>query len=152
MSRTQYTLSDFDYYLPREFIAKYPANPKDTSRLIVLDTRNKKIFHDSFIHIDKYFPDRTLLVINDTKVFYARLQAIRTRDKRPFEFLLLSPYKGNLFQWRTLVSPLKRLKAGDIFETRIHSYSFRCERSDSECFVATRKYSAILGSNLLFCQ
>ena len=66
MSRTQYTLSDFDYPLPREFIAKYPASPKDTSRLMVLDTREKKIFHDSFLHIDKYFPDKALLVINDS--------------------------------------------------------------------------------------
>ena len=63
----------YDYPLPRELIAKYPIEPRDHSRLMVLNRQTGEIKHDYFYNLDKYLREGDLLVLNDTKVIPARL-------------------------------------------------------------------------------
>jgi S-adenosylmethionine:tRNA ribosyltransferase-isomerase len=63
----------YDYPLPRELIAKYPVEPRDHSRLMVLNRQTGEIKHDYFYNLDKYLREGDLLILNDTKVIPARL-------------------------------------------------------------------------------
>ena len=129
----KYSLSDFDYSLPNNLIAKYPARPRDSSRLFVVDTKKNVFYHDSFFNLDKYLSPHSLLVVNNTKVFHARLIAIREKDSKSFEFLLLHSSKKNHLIWNVLVSSLKRLKTGDLFKTTKNNFHFRfLARKDDE--------------------
>ena len=66
-------LSDYDYNLPKELIAKYPVEPRDSCRLMVLDRKSRSIRHRIFRDIIEYLEEGDLLVLNDTKVIPARL-------------------------------------------------------------------------------
>lgn len=85
-----FNLADYDYELPESLIAQHPAPQRDASRLLVLDRRNNRIEHRLFRDIVFYLKEGDLLVINDTKVFPARLQG-RTTNNKTVEILLLSP-------------------------------------------------------------
>ncbi len=67
------TLDDFDYDLPEELIAQKPATPRDHSRLLVYDRSSQKITDDHFYNIGDYLPDKTSLVVNNSKVEKCRL-------------------------------------------------------------------------------
>ncbi|WP_456383571.1 S-adenosylmethionine:tRNA ribosyltransferase-isomerase, partial [Persephonella sp.] len=69
-----YRLSDFDYHLPKELIAKYPVEPRDSCRLMVLDRKDGSIQHRIFRDIVDYLEEGDTLVLNDTKVIPARLK------------------------------------------------------------------------------
>ena len=71
--RTSYTLDDFDYDLPEDFIAQKPADPRDHSRLLVFNRKTGKITDDRFFNIGKYLPGETSLVVNNSKVEKCRL-------------------------------------------------------------------------------
>lgn len=86
-------LSDFDYDLPPELIAQTPADPRDHSRLLILDRRSKKITHDYFYNLPKYLKPEDLLVFNQTKVIPARLYGRKESGGRA-EVLLL-PNQGH---------------------------------------------------------
>jgi S-adenosylmethionine:tRNA ribosyltransferase-isomerase len=66
-------LKDFDYYLPPELIAKYPAVPRHSARLMVLNRKDKSIKHDIFWNLPQYLDEGDLLVFNNSKVLPARL-------------------------------------------------------------------------------
>jgi len=66
-------LKDFDYYLPPELIAKYPAIPRHSARLMVLNRKEKSIKHDVFWNLPQYLEEGDLLVFNNSKVLPARL-------------------------------------------------------------------------------
>ena len=66
-------LSHFVYDYPAKLVAKYPAEPRGSSRLMVVDRKNKKIEHKQFSDIADYFNEGDVIVVNDTKVFPARL-------------------------------------------------------------------------------
>jgi len=66
-------LDDFDYPLPPELIAQEPASPRDQSRLLVLNRKNGGVFHDRFCHLPEYLRPGDTVVLNDTKVWPARL-------------------------------------------------------------------------------
>ncbi len=102
-------LSEFDYHLPEELIAKYPVEPRDSCRLMVLDRRNQKIEHRIFRDIVDYLKEGDLLVLNDTKVIPARLIGRKTTGAK-IEVLLLRPYTDN--EWEVLIKNIKRLKPG----------------------------------------
>lgn len=138
MSTSKYSLRDFDYHLPNELIAKYPASPRDSSRLMVIDGKKKCITHDRFFHLDRFVPSSSLLVLNNTKVFRARFRAIRKKDEKAFDFLLLSPQKDIPEAWNVLVSPLKKLRTGDVFQTKYFSFTF-VKRMDDEGIIAFEK-------------
>jgi len=103
-------LSDFNYELPKELIAQYPASPRDSSRLLVLERKSGKIIHTGFRNIASYINSSDLLVLNNTKVIKARLTGKRRTGGRA-ELLLLGELGGGRFS--ALIKPSGRTKEGD---------------------------------------
>ena len=66
-------LSDFKYNLPKTIISKFPAEPRDKARMMVLDKANKSVEHKKFSDIVDYMSKGDVLVVNETKVMQARL-------------------------------------------------------------------------------
>ncbi len=81
-------LTDFDYALPPELIAHHPAQPRDHSRLMIVNRKAQTIAHDHFYNLSKYLTSSDTLVFNKTKVFPARLFARKTTGGR-VEILLI---------------------------------------------------------------
>ena len=81
-------LSEFDYALPKELIAKYPLIERDTCRLMVLDRESRSIDHKTFEDITGYFSRGDLLILNDTKVIPARLFGKRKTGGKVELFLI----------------------------------------------------------------
>ncbi|PIZ94718.1 MAG: tRNA preQ1(34) S-adenosylmethionine ribosyltransferase-isomerase QueA [Candidatus Magasanikbacteria bacterium CG_4_10_14_0_2_um_filter_37_12] len=111
--------SDFNYNLPQELIAQKPAEPRDSSRLMVVDKKNKNIEHKIFTDIVNYFQKGDLLVWNNSKVFKARLfgqlisatgRILRDHDN-PIEIFLVRPME-NTGVWKVLARPGKHVQAG----------------------------------------
>lgn len=90
-------LSDFDYDLPQELIAQEPVEPRDHSRLMILDVRSQKITHDHFYNLPKYLKTDDLLVFNQSKVFPARLYGKKATGGK-VEVLLISA-NGNSWEY-----------------------------------------------------
>jgi S-adenosylmethionine:tRNA ribosyltransferase-isomerase len=67
-------IEDYDYFLPPELVAQYPLRPRDASRLLVLRRAGGEIRHDRFRHLPQWLDNDDVLVLNDTRVFPARLQ------------------------------------------------------------------------------
>ncbi|MCC7357747.1 tRNA preQ1(34) S-adenosylmethionine ribosyltransferase-isomerase QueA [Candidatus Uhrbacteria bacterium] len=103
--------SDFDYKLPPEQIAQSPIEPRDHSKLLVLDKANKTWNHQHFYNIDRFLRPGDLLVINESKVFKARLSA--NINNTTVEIFLLRP-EDDL--WIALGKPGKKIKPN----TEIH--------------------------------
>ncbi len=91
-------LSDFDYYLPKSLIAQQPVKPRDHSRLLVLDKSSDKIEHKHFYDIVGYLQAGDVLVLNNSKVFPARLIGKKKETRGKIEVLLLQKMRGSLWQ------------------------------------------------------
>ncbi len=102
--------SDFDYVLPPELIAQTPLEPRDQSRLLVLDRGNKSLEHRRFFEITDYLHAGDVLVFNDSRVIPARLSGRKPDGAGKLEILLLRRLEPNV--WETLVKPAKRAKIG----------------------------------------
>lgn len=104
-------VEDFDYYLPEELIAQYPADERDHSRMLVLH-RDTDVLEDRFFYdIPEYLRPGDLLVMNNSKVIPARLYGIKEETGAKIEFLLTKRIEGDI--WETMVRPGKRLHPGD---------------------------------------
>ena len=104
--------SELDYELPEDLIAQSPAEPRDASRLMVLDVRRGTIAHHTFRDLPRFLLPGNALVLNETKVLPARLQAKKpTGGKVELLFLRdLGPDRGGA--WEVLARPSKRLRPG----------------------------------------
>jgi len=105
----QYKKSDFYYDLPEELIAQTPAEPRDSSRLLVYDRAAGKVEHKIFRDITEYLRAGDVLVINNTKVLPARLYA-HTENGGAVEVLLLK--RIDIDTWEVLVKPGKKCTVG----------------------------------------
>ena len=105
----RYKKSDFDYELPEELIAQTPAEPRDSSRLLVYDRENKTTEDKIFRDIADYLKAGDVLVVNNTKVIPARLYALTERGA-VVEVLLLKRY--DMTSWEVLRRPGKKGKIG----------------------------------------
>ena len=105
--------SDFYYDLPKELIAQTPAEPRDSSRLLVLDRQSGETDHKHFFDIIDYLDEGDLLVCNDSRVLPARIYGIKEPTGARVEFLLLKQISGN--RWETLCKPGKKAKEGARF-------------------------------------
>ncbi|MDU2066337.1 MAG: tRNA preQ1(34) S-adenosylmethionine ribosyltransferase-isomerase QueA [Sporomusaceae bacterium] len=103
-------LSDFDYDLPLELIAQHPVEPRDASRLLVLDRAKRSLEHSQFAALPQYFKSGDVLVFNDTKVMPARLMGTKEATGAHIEVLLLKRCSGD--EWEVLVKPGKKAKPG----------------------------------------
>ena len=105
--------SQFNYHLPQELIAQSPINPRDHSKLLCLDKKTGNIYHKHFYDITDYLNPGDCLVLNDSKVFPARIFGEKIDSEKKIEFLLLRQIKLNT--WESLVKPGKKAKLNDTF-------------------------------------
>lgn len=105
-------LSDFDYFLPEELIAQHPCEPRDHSRLLVLDKNTGAISHQNFHELPEYLRAGDTLVFNDTKVIPARLIGVKPETGGKIEVFLLNRKSGD--EWEALVKPGKKARIGTI--------------------------------------
>lgn len=124
---TDLRLSDFFYDLPEERIAQTPVEPRDSSRLMVVNRENGTIEHKIFRDIIDYINPGDTLVINDTRVIPARIigrrklrfdeslgHTVPSESTSPVELLLLRQHENDV--WEALAGPGKRAKKGDVLE------------------------------------
>ena len=108
---TDLQTSDFYYDLPEERIAQHPAEPRDSSRLMVLDRGTGSLTHKHFYDIVDHLREGDVLVVNDSKVIPAHLYGyMEGRPEAGIELLLLRQRELDL--WETLVKPGKRARIG----------------------------------------
>lgn len=105
--------SDFYYDLPEELIAQHPVEPRDSSRLMVLDKITGEIEHKHFYDICDYLNEGDCLILNDTRVLPARIYGIKEGTGAHVEFLLLTCKEKDV--WEVLAGPGKRAKEGTVF-------------------------------------
>ncbi len=103
-------VSEFDFYLPETLIAQHPLEPRDASRLMVLNRDSGSIEHHTFRDLVSLLKTGDLLVLNNTRVIPARLIGEKEGTERKIEVLLLK--RQELDVWEALVKPGKRLKVG----------------------------------------
>lgn len=106
--------SDFYYDLPQELIAQTPIEPRDASRLMVLNKETGKIEHRIFRDLIEYLTDKDCLILNDTRVIPARIYGTKEETGAYVEFLLLTQKENDV--WECLCKPGKRAKVGTKFD------------------------------------
>ena len=106
-------LSQFKFKLPDELIAQYPAEERDESRLMVLHRNTGEIEHKIFKDILDYFNEGDLLVLNDTKVFPARLYGNKEKTNARIEVFLLRELNAEHKLWDVLVEPARKIRIGN---------------------------------------
>lgn len=106
-------LSDFYYNLPKNLIAKYPVEPRDSSKLLVVDRKTKTFEDRVFSDVIKYLDEGDCLVINKTKVFPARLIGRKEKTGAKIEMLLLRELNPEEHLWDVLVEPARKVRIGN---------------------------------------
>ncbi|MBQ5823618.1 MAG: tRNA preQ1(34) S-adenosylmethionine ribosyltransferase-isomerase QueA [Clostridia bacterium] len=106
--------SDFYYNLPQEFIAQTPVEPRDSSRMMVVDKKSGKIEHRHFYDILDYITENDCIIINDTRVLPARIYGVKKDTGAIVEFLLLSQKENDV--WECVTGPGRRAKPGTEFD------------------------------------
>ena len=109
--KKKYKLSDFKYTLPKKFVAQKPKNKRENSKMMVLNRDDKTIKHKKFGNIIDYFQKNDLLIVNNTKVFPARLFATKDRTDAKVEIFLLRELGDRL--WEVLVKPARKVRIGN---------------------------------------
>ena len=109
--KKKYKLSDFRYQLPKRFIAQKPTPKRENSKMMVLNREDRTITHKKFVKIVDYFKKNDLLIINNTKVFPARLFATKDRTDAKVEIFLLRELGDRL--WEVLVKPARKVRIGN---------------------------------------
>lgn len=103
-------VSEFDYELPEELIAQHPLSQRDASRMLVLDRQSGTWQDSEFASLPEYLRPQDVLVLNNTRVFPARLKGSRMPSGGSIELLLLREVERNV--WEALGKPARRLKKG----------------------------------------
>lgn len=102
-------VTDFDYDLPQKLIAQHPMEPRDHSRLLVVDKKTGEIEHKHFYDLVNYLKPGDVLVFNDTRVIPARLHGTKDTGAHVEVFLLT---RRDATDWEVLVRPGKKLQVG----------------------------------------
>ena len=102
-------LTDFDYNLPEELIAQTPIEPRNFSRLMVLNPATQEILHEHFYDLKKFLTAGDALIFNDTRVIPARLIGSKITGGRVEVFLLR---RIDSVTWETLVKPGRKVLEG----------------------------------------
>ncbi len=106
-------LSQYGYDFSPEMLAKYPANNRDESRLMVINRAKGTIEHRIFKDIIEYFDEKDLFIFNDTKVFPARLYGNKEKTGAEIEIFLLRELNRELRLWDVLVDPARKIRIGN---------------------------------------
>ncbi|RJP73961.1 MAG: tRNA preQ1(34) S-adenosylmethionine ribosyltransferase-isomerase QueA [Candidatus Abyssobacteria bacterium SURF_17] len=132
-------LSDFDYDLPPELIAQHPAPRRGHSRLMVVDRASNSIRIGTFPEIIGHFGSGDALVLNDTKVFPARLRARKVETGAHVELLLLNEIEKGT--WEAMARPGRRLKAGTLLSIEGARQADTVEVVEDRGAIKTLKFS-----------
>ena len=103
-------ISDFDYQLPEELIAQHPPERRDASRMLIVDRASQTWYDSHFDSLPDHLHANDILVLNNTRVFPARLHGKRMPSGGAIELLLLREIEPNL--WQALARPARRLQKG----------------------------------------
>ncbi|MDR1726242.1 MAG: tRNA preQ1(34) S-adenosylmethionine ribosyltransferase-isomerase QueA [Bacteroidales bacterium] len=106
-------LSKFKYNLPQELIASTPSKERDEARLLVVNRKTKLIEHKVFKEVIDYFDEGDLFVMNDTKVFPARLFGEKEKTNAMIEVFLLREINAETRLWDVLVDPARKIRIGN---------------------------------------
>lgn len=106
-------LSAFKFDLPNSHIALHPTENRDESRLMVIHRKTGEIEHKIFKDIVGYFNDQDVMVINDTKVFPARLYGNKEKTGAKIEVFLLRELNKEMKLWDVLVDPARKIRVGN---------------------------------------
>src|SRR5690554_306203 len=106
-------LSNFNFDLPKDLLAEYPTENRDESRLMVLDRKNQTIEHKMFKDLVDYFDEDDVLVLNNTKVFPARLYGNKEKTGARIEVFLLRELNPETRLWDVLVDPARKIRIGN---------------------------------------
>lgn len=106
-------LSQFKFQFSDSLIAKYPAENRDEAKLMVLDRKKGKIEHKEFKDILKYFSDKDVMILNNTKVFPARLYGSKEKTGAKIEVFLLRELNKEMKLWDVLVDPARKIRVGN---------------------------------------
>lgn len=104
---------DFYYDLPEELIAQTPIEPRDASRLMIIDRKTDEIKHKHFYDVVDYLNPGDCLILNNTRVLPARLYGVKEDTGAKVEFLLLNQKEKDV--WEVITGPGKRAKEGSKF-------------------------------------
>jgi len=104
-------LSDFKYNLPEELIAQYPSDKRDKCKLMVLDRETSETKEKDFTAVLDYMEEGDCLVLNETKVFPARLEGTKDKTDAKVEVFLLRELEQGL--WEVLVKPARKVRVGN---------------------------------------
>ncbi|MGK9476571.1 tRNA preQ1(34) S-adenosylmethionine ribosyltransferase-isomerase QueA [Melioribacter sp. OK-6-Me] len=106
-------LSDFKYNLPKTAIAKFPVNPRDAAKLMVLNRATQEIEHKVFSDIIDYMDKGDVVVINKTKVMQARLIGKKERTNAKIEVFVLRELNKEENIWDVIVDPARKVRIGN---------------------------------------
>ena len=106
-------LSDFQFELPQSLLAQRPAADRDESRLMVLDRKNESIAHHTFKEVLNFFEEGDVMVLNNTKVFPARLFGNKEKTGARIEVFLLRELNEEQRLWDVLVDPARKIRIGN---------------------------------------
>lgn len=123
-------LSEFKYDLPKgAIIAQEPANPRDSSKLMIYNKETKKYEHKIFRDIINYFQKGDCIVVNDTRVFPARLWGTKEKTNAEIEVMLLRELRSTEKIWDVLVEPARKVRIGN--KIYFDNSRFYCEVIDN---------------------
>lgn len=106
-------LSDFSFELPEELLAEYPTENRDESRLMVVNRKEQTIEHRLFKDLIDYFNEDDVMVLNNTKVFPARLYGNKEKTGAQIEVFLLRELNSEIKLWDVLVDPARKIRIGN---------------------------------------
>ena len=106
-------LTQFKYDYPKDLVAKYPAEPRDSSRLMILNRAAGTIEHKVFTDIGEYFSKGDVMIVNNTKVFPARLFGNKEKTGARIEVFLLRELNSESRLWDVIVDPARKIRIGN---------------------------------------
>ncbi|MDP6532376.1 MAG: tRNA preQ1(34) S-adenosylmethionine ribosyltransferase-isomerase QueA [Candidatus Marinimicrobia bacterium] len=124
--KPKFKLADFEYPLPKKYIAQYPAKQRDRAKLMVVHRDTGEIEHKQFSNIVQYTRKNDLIITNNTQVFPARLYATKDRTDAKVEVFLLRELENDL--WEVMVRPARKVRIGNKL---MFSKNFHCDVIDN---------------------
>ncbi len=109
----RWKLSQFDFDLPKDSIADYPVDDRDESRLMVIHKDTGEVEHKMFKDVLDYFDEGDVFVMNNTKVFPAKLYGHKEKTEAEIEVFLLRELNKEMRLWDVLVDPARKIRVGN---------------------------------------
>ena len=106
-------LSQFEYDFPEKLTAEYPAEPRDAARLMILNRETREMEHRHFYDLPEFFNEGDVMIINETKVYPARLYGKKEKTGAKIEVFLLRELNPESRLWDVMVDPARKIRIGN---------------------------------------